>query len=37
MAKLGLAVQYVDGQEYIDMLKKQEADIVNLETMLGWK
>lgn len=37
MTKLGLNVQYIGGQDYIDMLKKQEKDIVDLKPVLGWQ
>lgn len=37
MESLGLSINYVDGQDYVDMLKGQEQDIVALMPDLGWK
>ena len=36
MESLGLIPAYMDGQEYIDFLKSQEADVTALKPELGW-
>ena len=36
MEGLGLIPAYMDGQEYIDFLKSQEADVTALKPELGW-
>ena len=36
MDGLGLIPAYMDGQEYIDFLKSQEADVTALKPELGW-
>ena len=37
MSNLGLTLNYVGGQDYLDMLKGQEQDIVALKPELGWE
>ncbi len=37
MDGLGLIPAYMDGQEYIDLLKGQEADVTALKPELGWE
>ena len=37
MTDLGLNINYLEGQEYVDMLKGQEEDIVELKPALGWE
>jgi len=37
MKTLGLTVNYVGGQDYINMLKGQEQQIIDLKPELGWK
>ena len=36
MEGLGLIPAYMEGQEYIDFLKSQEADVTALKPELGW-
>ena len=36
MQSLGLAINYVGGQDYLDMLKDQEQQIIALKPELGW-
>ena len=36
MEGLGLIPAYMEGQEYIDFLKSQEADVTTLKPELGW-
>ena len=34
---LGLMVQYMDGDAYLEFLKAQEADVIALKPELGWE
>lgn len=34
--KSGLQVDYKDGQDYVNLLKKYEKDVLNLRDLLGW-
>ena len=36
MESLGLLVNYVGGEDYVEMLKSQEQDIIDLMPALGW-
>ena len=37
MSNLGLIVDYIGGDEYLDLLKPQEQDIIALKPELGWE
>ena len=37
MSNLGLIVDYIGGDEYLDLLKSQEQDIIALKPELGWE
>ena len=36
LQNLGLIVNYQDGEDYLDFLRSQEADVVALKPQLGW-
>lgn len=37
METLGLAINYIGGDEYVGFLKEQEQEIVKLKPLLGWE
>ena len=36
LADMGLGVDYKEGQDFLNLLKKEEEDLLNLKDLLGW-